>query len=177
MQSSSLKKYRPHLEAVLGAISAEDDVSIRAILDEVDEILIGVARYFGYERAGWGGTGLDLTWMESGQMAIRSHVGTCLQTGCVDFRLELRPSWYFGERSSALSWFVEASVAADCSHTDDHSHMHTVHEVSVHATSAVDASTALRSAAQELKRLATDFPIEHWLSLASDENGETLTSA
>jgi hypothetical protein len=177
MQSSSLKKYQPHLEPVLGALSVEDDTKIRAILNEVDEIVIAIARHFGHERAGWEGTGLDLTWMESGQMAISSNVCTYAKNGSVDFRLELRPSWYFGEKSSTLFWVIESSVAADCSHTEDHSHMHTVYEASVHSTSAVDASTALRSAALELQRIATDVPIEHWLRLASDEKGETLTPA
>lgn len=143
MKSASLKKYRPHLEGVLGALSIDDDVKIRAILDEVDEILLGIARHFGHERAGWEGTGLELTWMESGQMAISCYVGTCTQKGgCIDFCLELLPSWYFGDQSSTLSWVVELSVAAACSHAVDHSHMHTVHEVSVRSNSAIDASTA-----------------------------------
>jgi hypothetical protein len=171
MQTSSLKKYRPHLEGVLGSLCADDDAQIRAILDEVDEILISIAQHFGRERAGWEGTGLELTWMESGQMSISSYVGTCTKEGgCIDFCLDLQPSWYFGEKSKTLSWVVESSVAADCSHTEDHSHMHTVHEVSFRAKSAIEASTAMRSAASELKRLATDFPIEHWLKLASDVN-------
>jgi len=170
MEVSSLKKYRPHLEAVLGPITAEDDVKIRTVLDEVDQIMLGIARHFGRERAGWEGTGLELTWMESGQMAISSYVGACTKKGgCIDFCLELLPSWYSGDKSSTLSWVVELSVAADCSHAMDHSHMHTVHEVSVRANSALLASTTLRSEACELQRLATDFPVEHWLSLASDK--------
>ncbi len=169
MNTSSLKKYRPHLEGVLGSLCADDDAQIRAILDEVDEILISIAQHFGRERAGWEGTGLELKWMESGQMSISSFVGTCTKEGgCIDFCLMLQPSWSLGEKSSTLHWVVESSVEADCSHTVDHSHMHTVHEVSVVAPTAIDASIALRTAAMELQRLATDYPVKHWLELASD---------
>jgi len=42
-----------------------------------------------------GGTGLELTRAESGQVSINSHAGASVEgTKCVDFRVELRPSWY-----------------------------------------------------------------------------------
>ncbi len=88
METSSLQKNRPHLEAVLGPLSSEDDAKIRAIFDDVDAVLLGIARHFNRDRAGWEGTGLELTSMASGQVAISSHVGACVDDGkCVDFCL------------------------------------------------------------------------------------------
>lgn len=40
METSSLRKNRPHLEAVLGPLSAADDASVRAVFDEVDGVLL-----------------------------------------------------------------------------------------------------------------------------------------
>ena len=177
MERSSLQKNRPHLDAVLGPLSAEDDSKIRTILSEVDTVLLEIAHHFGRDRAGWEGTGLELTWMQSGQVAISSHVGAFSQKrGCIDFCLELRPSWYFGEKSSVLMWDIEASVEADCGHTVDHSHMHTVHEVSVRKKSAVEATLELKTAVRELQRLATEFSIEHWLALSSDIGSSTAAN-
>ena len=177
METSSLQKNRPHLEGVFGPLSASIDSRIREILSEVDEILLEIAHHFGRERAGWEGSGLELSWMESGQLAISSYVGTCTQKGgCIDFCLELRPSWYFGERSSVLTWDVESTVEADCQHTVDHAHMHTVHEVSVRVESAIEAALALCSAARELQRLASEVPLEHWLELSSDAESPTAAN-
>jgi hypothetical protein len=174
MDSSSLQKNQPHLEAVLGPLSAEDDSKIRTILSDVDTVLLEIASHFGRDRAGWDGTGLELTWIQSGQVGISSYVGACTPKGeWIDFGIELRPSWYFGERSSALKWDVESTVAADCRHAEDHSHMHTVHEVVVRTESAIDAAMELLNAVRELRRLAMEFPIEHWLELSSDSESPT----
>jgi len=117
MEVSSLQKNRPHLESVLGPLSPEDNFEIRKILDEVDNVLLEIAAYFGHDRAGWEGTGLELTWIQSGQAAISSSVGASNLAGeSVDFRIELRPSWYFGEKLSKLGFDVELSVSADCRH-------------------------------------------------------------
>jgi hypothetical protein len=59
MQTSSLRKNRPHLESVLGPLSVEDDSRVRGLLDEVDGVLLELARHFGQDRAGWEGTGLE----------------------------------------------------------------------------------------------------------------------
>jgi hypothetical protein len=173
METSSLKKNRPHLESVLGPLSPENDSEIRSILGEIDEILLEIAHRFGRDNAGWDDTGLELTWTASGQTSINSYVSACSQQGAfVDFCVELRPSWFLGERSSELTWQVEFSVSADCGHTVDHSHMHTVQEVTVSAESAVDAAIKLKTAAFELKEYAIGFPLEHWLKLASDPDAE-----
>jgi hypothetical protein len=169
METSSLQKNQPHLESVLGPLSAEDDSKIRRILSEVDTVLLEIASHFGRDRAGWEGTGLELSLVQSGQVAISSNVSSSTPKGdCVDFCLELRPSWYFGERSSVLTWDIEFSIEADCRHSVDHSHMHTVNEVSVRVESAIDAAQKLQAAGLELKRLASEFSLEHWLEMASD---------
>jgi hypothetical protein len=169
METSSLKKNRPHLEAVLGPLSAEDDAKIWAILDEVDVVLLEIAHNFHRDRAGWEGTGLELTWMASGQVGISSHVSACIDGGkCVDFCIELHPSRYFGERSPTLTWEVDTAIYADCQHAVDHSSMDTVHETSMRVATAVEAALASLTASRELLRLATNFSLEHWLALASD---------
>lgn len=177
METSSLQKNRPHLESVLGPLSPEGDSEIRSILREIDEVLLEIAHHFGRDKAGWDGTGLELTWTASGQTSISSYVSACSQQGAfVDFGVELLPSWFLGDRSSALTWKIESSVSADCAHTVDHSHMHTVHEVTISAGSATDAAVKLRTAVFELKELAIGFPLEHWLKLASDTDGAAAES-
>lgn len=169
MDSSSLQKNQPHLEAVLGPLSDDDDSKIRTILSDVDKVLLEIASDFGGDRAGWDGTGLELTWMQSGQLDISSFVGACTPKGeCINCGLALLPSWYCVERASDLKWDVEMDVSADCRHTEDHAHMHTVHEVVVRTESVMDAVMELLNAARELRRLAMEFPLEHWLEMSSD---------
>jgi hypothetical protein len=171
METSSLRKNRPHLEAVLGPLSAQDDKGVRAIFDEVDGVLLDIARHFGGDRAGWEGTGLELTWAQSGQVEISSYVGAGIDgSKCVDFCIELRPSWYFGERSSTTTWEIATAIQADCQHAVDHRSMHTVHEDSARALTALEAAAALHAAVRELLRLATEFPLEHWLRRAGDHD-------
>ena len=142
---------------------------MRAILDEVDAVLLEIARHFDRDAAGWEGTGLELTWMASGQVAISSHVSACASgSKCVDFCIELRPSWFFGDRASTVSWEIATEIYADCQHAVDHGGMHTVHEASSRAVTALEAAAALRTAARALLRRAMDFPLEHWLQLAAD---------
>jgi hypothetical protein len=168
MQSASLQKYQPHLESVLGPLTEEDDSKIRSIFREIDGVLLEIAHHFGHNRAGWEGTGLELTWTKSGQTAISSNVGASNEEGeCVDFCVELRPSWYFSEKAALLKWDVESSVEADCLHSVDHAHMHTVNEVLVRIDSPIDAALALLEASRELQRLAV-VPLGYWLELASD---------
>ena len=40
MKTSSLRKNQPHLEAIFGALSAEDDSKIRSILEDAEEVLL-----------------------------------------------------------------------------------------------------------------------------------------
>jgi hypothetical protein len=168
MQTSSLRKNRPHLESVLGPLSKDDDASIRFKFDEVDGILLSVARRFGRTSAGWEATGLELSWMPSGQTAISSFVSASIDDKCIDFCIELRPSWHYGDRSPTLTWKIVTEIYADCQHSVDHGGMDTVHESSHYVTTPLDAANALHTSACELLRLAAAFPLEHWLALASD---------
>jgi len=168
METSSLQKNRPHLESVFGALSDDDHSYIRSLLSEVDVILLQMARYFGRDSAGWEGTGLDLSWMASGQVHIGSYVSASTGSSCVDFGIELRPTWCFGEKSSSLAWDIETTVSADCSHSNDHGGMDVVHETTVRVELAIDAVIAMRSAVDDLQRIAKGYPLEHWLELASD---------
>src|SRR5262249_7301283 len=137
------------------------------------------ANHFHRDCAGWEGTGLELCWTESGQVSISSHVGATLAGAkCVDFLVELRPSWYFGQRSPMLTWDVDTEIYADCHHAMDHSSMDLVHETSTRFGSAVEAARGLLNAARELSSLAMNFSLEHWIELASDSaspNGRLCT--
>jgi hypothetical protein len=167
MKTSSLRKNQPHLEAIFGALSAEDDSKIRSILKDADEVLLEIANHYGRDRAGWEGTGLELTWMESGQVAISSFVGACIaRGGCVDFTIDLQPSWCYGEKASTLSWNIESGIEADCGHADDHGGMHRVHEVVARSNTPIEAAIEVLNAVRELRRLATAFPLEHWLEMS-----------
>lgn len=169
MEVASLEKYQPYLGSVFGALSERDTSEIRAIFKEVDRVLLDISGHFGRNRAGWEGTGLELTWSQSGQTGISSNVGASTKTGdCVDFCLELRPSWHFGEMSEVLTWDIETSIEADCKHTIDCAHMHTVDETVVRVETAIGSAKELLSAVRRLRSQAIDHPLEYWLELASD---------
>ncbi len=169
MQHASLQKYSPRFEGVLGPLSEQDDYTIREIFRSIDETLLELARHFEREEAGWEGTGLELSWYPSGETSIGSYVSTSkVEDGtCVDFGIEIRPSWCSGERSSRLLWDVELNINADCGHAVYCGHMHNVHESVVRVGSPISAVETLRNAVHELQRLATEFPLEHWLELAA----------
>ena len=168
MEVSSLQRNKPHLESVLGPLSDEDDLRIRSLLDEVDRVLLEIAGNFGRSCAGWEGTGLELNWYASGQVSISSSVGAAASSGCVEFGIELQPLWCFGNKSSNLAWDIETTISADCSHSNDHGGMDAVHETTVRVESAIDAAIAMRSAVDDLQRIAKEYSLEHWLELASD---------
>ena len=175
METSSLQNNRPHLEAVLGPLSSEDDAQIREIFAEVDMLLLEIAHHFHHDRAGWEGTGLELTWAASGQVSISSNVGARVEDGkCVDFCVELRPSWYYGDRSPTLSWDVETEIYADCQKAVVHPSMDLIHETSKRIANPVGAAAALLDETRELLAMATNFPLEHWLELACDAGEQAL---
>ena len=174
METSSLQKNQPHLESVLGALSDKEDSQVRSLLSEVDRVLLGIAKGFGRSTAGWEGTGLDLTWNASGQVYIGSFVSAAKGHSCVDFDIELRPTWCHREKSPKLMWDINTSVSADCSHSRDHGGMDVVHEVTVRVGTALDAAIAMRSAVDDLRRIAEELPLEHWLHLASDQDENSI---
>lgn len=174
MEVASLQKYQPYLGSVFGPLSESDNSEIRAILKHVDRILLEIARHFGRDRAGWEGTGLELTWSQSGQTVISCNVGAFTKKGnCIEFCVQLHPSWHYGELSDVPAWDIEASIEADCMHTVDCSHMHTVDESVVRVGTAVGATKELLSTVQNLRRKATEHPLEYWLEFASDDRPPT----
>ena len=168
VNATSIRDEQPRLEAVFGPITAEEDSEIRGILHEIDESLLALARHF-RERAGWKGTGLDLLRYSSGQWCISSFVEPCLDgSRCVGFYVELHPAPLYGDRTSGRAWDIETVIRADCHHRVNHRAMDLVQHTEVRVTTPTDAATALRSAVDDLVRLAEQRPLEYWLQLASD---------
>lgn len=168
--SSSIKRLNPRLQSVFGLLTPSDDTEIRNILNKVDEMLLEFAQYFGSKRAGWEGTGLDLTWFPAGQIEISSFVGAGIDgSHRVDFIVSLHPTWSYGDFPAEQAWEIEAEIHADCQHKVDHECMHCVHELtSVVSTHPVDSVMALQKMTTELIQLGKDKPIEYWLQLAGD---------
>ena len=172
--SASISKKNPKLESVLGPITSEEDAAIRKIFQRCDEILLGLAQYFGHERAGWDGTGLELIMMDLGQVSISSFVETChdgSSSKCVSFCVELRPSWSLGDLTGERSWEVEAEVYADCQHKVDHGSMDLVHEITAaRASTPIDAARNLLTTVENIAELAKNTTINEWLKLATDND-------
>jgi hypothetical protein len=169
MTTTSVANLRPKLQALFGPLSARQDAAIREILAQVDTVLLQIAAHFGLSRAGWEGTGLDLCWAPMGQVWIFSFVGPCDGNGrCVDFIVELKPSWCYDEMPGQLAWDGYGSVTADCQHNVDHDSMHEVHEIpDSRFFDPLAATEALLSVSGDLLQLARSKPLEHWLQLAS----------
>ena len=164
--TTSIANMQPLLESVLGPMTNAEDKECRAILAEVDNKLLALARYFGQERAGWEGTGLELTWLPSGQVEINSFVEVWLHDSkCVSFLIELRPTWFYGERTGNSEWEIEAEIYADSPEEVKQSAMARVHGFPVlRAMTPKDAVIALSKATDDLIRLAHDTPLEEWIT-------------
>src|ERR1700720_4199455 len=108
-----------------------EEASLRAILSEVDDELLRLARHFGRDRAGFEGTGLDLQWLRSGQLVLRSDVATGDRDAhaaapAPAFLLTLCPPWTHETAAGLAEWIIEATIELACQHTDDHGSMETV---------------------------------------------------
>jgi hypothetical protein len=168
---SSLAKEQPRLQAVFGLLSAADDDHIRSIFRQTDANLLELARHFGIQRAGWEGSGLELVWGPSGYVGISSYVGTGLDgSHCVDFLLELTPTWVSDTFPNEAAWEIEAFIQADCQHQINHRCMEVVHMLPTRRESTpIGAALALKDMAAELLSIGTTTPLKHWLQLAGDE--------
>jgi hypothetical protein len=169
--TSSLKKLNPRLQPIFGILSESDDAEIRKILSSADEMLLEFAKFFGSNRAGWEGTGLELVWGSSGQIDISSFVETGIDGDhCVSFVVSLQPAWYYGDFPKEQGWNIEAEIYADCQHKAYCGNMHRVYELpTVTCNNPTDSALALRNITAELIRLGKEEPIEYWLQLAGDE--------
>ena len=168
--SSSIKKTNPKLQSIFGILTPPGDAEIRKILSRTDELLLAFANFFGSKRAGWEGTGLELTWLPSGQVEISSFVETGLDGDhCVSFIVSLLPAWFYGDFPTEQEWRIEAQIYADCQHKVYCGNMHCVYELpSIAYTHPIDAVIALRDTTVELIKLGKDKPLEYWLQLAGD---------
>jgi hypothetical protein len=168
--SSSIKKTNPRLQSVFGLLSPSDDIEIRRLLGNTDELLLEFAHFFGKDHAGWEGTGLDLVWYPSGQIEISSNVGAGSDGAhMVDFIVSLYPTWFYGEFPLEEEWKITAEIEADCQHKVDCGHMHRVYELpSVISKNPIEAVTALHNITAELIQLGKEKPIEYWLQLAAE---------
>ena len=168
--TSSIARLNPKLQAVFGFLTAAEDTELRNIIRDIDEALLEFAQYYGLDRAGWEGTGLDLMWFPSGQVALSSFISTGIDgSDRVDFLVSLKPAWVDGDFPTEPAWEIEADVYADCQHEIDHKCMHLVDELTViRKTNPIEAVIALRDVTKELYQLAQDKPIEYWLNLAGD---------
>ena len=133
-------------------------------------MLLDFAKFFGGTRAGWEGTGLELTWFPSGQIEVSSFVGAGLDGDHrVNFIVSLYPTWFYDDFPVEQAWKVEAEVYADCQHKVYCGNMHCVHELpSITSANPIDAVKALCDTTAELIRLGKEKPLEHWLQLAGD---------
>ena len=168
--SSSIKKTNPKLQSIFGILTPSADDEIRKVLNDTDEMLLGFAKFFGVKRAGWEGTGLELTWFPSGQIEISSFVETGLDgEHRVSFTMSLHPAWFYENFPTEQEWRIEAEIYADCQHKVYCGNMHCVHELpSTTITNPVDAVKALRDTTAELIKLGKEKPLEYWLQLAGD---------
>ena len=168
--SSPIKRLNPRLQSVFGLLTPSDDTEIRNILNKVDDLLLEFAQYFGSNRAGCEGTGLDLTWFPSGQIEISSFVETGIDgSHRVDFIVSLHPTWSYGDFPAEQAWEIEAEIHADCQHKVNHECMHLVFELPVVTkTRPIDSVAELRNMTAELIQLGKEKPLEYWLQLAGD---------
>jgi hypothetical protein len=168
--NSSIKKTNPRLQSVFGLVTPSDDAKIRKVLSDIDELLLEFAEFFGSNRAGWEGTGLELTWFPSGQIDISSFVETGLDGDhCVSFVISLQPTWFYSDFPTEQEWKIEAQIHADCQHKIYCGNMHCVYELpSITRTDPINAVIALRDMTAELIKLGKEKPLEYWLQLAGD---------
>jgi hypothetical protein len=168
-QTVSLALKRPKLEAVFGPLTGADDIRLRQILVEADVDLIAIAAHFGRERAGWKGTGLELEWYPSGQLCLSSFVDAADSPGSVDFCVELRPAWFYGEQTGEPGWDIEASIQADCHHDRGHRGVDAIWtRVTPTVSSPIEAVRDLAEATRELRSLAVARPLSHWLGTSAN---------
>lgn len=166
-EAVSLHTGHPHLESVFGPLTEEEDAHLRVDLAQVDALLRQLARHFGQNGAGWEGTGLELVWMRSGQTRISSYVETMDEAQhAAAFLLELRPSWYDGQRSGVPGWDIEMTLEVDCQPGVDHESMEAVYERPVaHAHTPTEAVELLLAAARDLLALGRAHPVSHWTAM------------
>ena len=148
------------LEGVFGPLSDHDDRSLRSALLACGVRLSQVAQGF---RSGQGeqAGAMKLRWFSSGQTAIESSVAaTDSDRSAVTFYLELRPGWFYGDRTDEAGWVVEV----DCQHSPDCGTMHQAFEHVGSAASLDEVIARIKEATSEVVRLA-ELPLADWVAM------------
>jgi hypothetical protein len=172
--ASSIARLKPRLQSVFGQLTINEDAKIRPILAKTDQLLLDLAGHFSSQRAGWEGTGLELTWALSGYIDISSFVEAGLDgEHIVSFGVSLTPGWCQNDFPMEPFWEIDASIDADCQHKVYCGSMHQVYRFpEIRRKTPVDSVLALLDITEQLVQLGKEKPIEYWLKLAGDDMDE-----
>ena len=159
---------RPLLESVLGPMTANIELAVRASLLRSSAMLRDLANHLDGAIHGWS-EGLHLDWLPSGQVNISGYATlTIVGTGPADLWVELTPTWYYGDRQQDLAWDIEAALLLQCQHKVDHGQQ-TVNQRTVRAFSPIDAATLLEEYTAGLVEWIRAVTIDEWRSLVTKE--------
>jgi hypothetical protein len=163
VETVPITEREPLLEGVLGPLAAGEEAEIRKMLLASGDRLDAVARRL-HGRVGWHGRGLELHWLPSGQTSIWGSVGAGDAQHAVDLSVELRPGWFYKERSGKAGWVVGLTVDVDCQHNKYCGSMHNVFETERAAATPRESALLLSTAACALEQLA-ERPFSAWASM------------
>ncbi len=153
----------PHLEGVFGPLSSDEDRSLRTTIIRLSAELVGMAQRLG-GRAGWSGTGFELEWAASGQTSINAFVDVEEADRYIEFSVEVRPSWYFGERSDERAWFVDERISVRCAAPRDCG-MHDIVSTEHRVRTVPELIAVLDATVARLVALSKDHPLAHWIAV------------
>ncbi len=161
METVPISESGPLLQGVLGPLSVIQERTAREMLLGLGERLKAAAQLV-RGNVGWLNSGVELHWLPSGQQSFWGCVSAVDSPGqCVDFVVELRPGWYFGECEIESAWTVELTVDIDCQHTPDHGSMHEVHRRTIKVKTVERALAAFAEVVAELESLSAK-PLASW---------------
>lgn len=166
MMEVPLGDEQPFLESVLGPMTANIELAVRASLLRSSTMLRDLANHLDgavHVRS----EGLHLDWVPSGQVSISGYATlTIAGTGPADLWVELTPTWCYGDRQQDLAWDVETGLLLQCQHTVDHGQQ-TANQRTARALSPVDAATLLEEYTAGLVEWVRAFTIDEWRSLVT----------
>ncbi len=172
METVSLANTQPSLGGVFGSLASGQEQELRAGLAKVDQVITELAKYFGDVRAGWEGTGLELS-VGAGRGCISSFVEPTLDESgdtTVSFTFELSPGGLYRGTENELGWSLVAEIYADCQESEYCGNMHRVWEAYPPREGTPDGAVrALLALVEQVATLARETPLKHWLDLAGDD--------
>lgn len=171
MDTVSLANEKPNLEGVFGPLPPKQEAVVREVLAQVDQVIIDLAQHFGGVRAGWEGTGLELS-IGAGRDSISSFVEPTLDGSgdkIVSFTFELSPGGLYMGTENEPGWSLEAEIYADCQESKYCGNMHRVWESYPPQEETPEGAVhALLTLVEQVARLARETALKHWLALAGD---------